>query len=699
MSELLAKYEYRGVQLEAQEAIEAARLNGEGCGLLNMATGLGKTYVAAKDVKKHLESNPDDRVLVLCHNNDILLQAHETFGEVLPDSVTHGHAFAGNLQDQAQVVYASFGTMNSPTLFDGVPLYQMFDAHEFNYRFVDEGHHSPARTHRQVIEYFQPSKSTDFLLGVSATPHRRDGRNVFEIFGPELYTKTLEEALAEGLLTPVIYKTYTDRLREMLENGEPIEGLTLSQLNKEIFVPRRDEEIAEILFDEMADIPNPHAMIFCQSIEHAKSMAKLLPEAVAIHSKLKPDLQRELKAAFKAGEFPVACVVDKFNEGIDLPNVNFVGFLRSTSSWRIWLQQLGRGLRTVEGKEFVKVVDLAADLERIEMILELEDKVRKVKAEQEGQPIEEIEPPFAPEFSQEARDAIAMSRTVRARLIKKQAELTPLPYVEDLSLPFSQGDIRVAAHHYAYSKDLNMPEFIDYHPHEVLMMAKIYESHTGSLDVHQLRDAYQAQFGEKMKISEINQLLDGLRGYGILSHVAFSKGEKGRQLWRLTAHAVDSLRQIEPYKSHYEQAQINLRRTVDELYAKAGGQNDYDASVFLGKEKDNERRIHIRNKKSRVNTGPEFSAENYMSVSVESRRRHYTETDITGQEGLMAINTESFKKRGIHYHLHGWYEVYDDITLFRWWVSYPGGYEKRPIIRMPTPAELDSLTQLLRSYS
>lgn len=400
------RLELRPGQAEALAAIETAREGGADRGYVNMATGLGKTYVAAHDVARFRAENPDARVLYMCHNTDILRQARNTFSDAL-GTTSHGNFFGGTYEDQEDIVYATFQSMNRK--LGGGKVHEAFDEQEFDYIVVDESHHGPAETYRQVIEHFKPR----FMLGLTATPDRQDQQDIREIFGEELHTELLEDAIAKGHLARPNYRVLTDHVRKLKEIETDLGKVSLSQLNREIFVRRRDGEIADLVAEHLYERENPRTIVFCNSINQAEHMAELLPGDVGtLHSKLPKNLQEERLSDFKAGKLDMLVTVDKLNEGVDVPEANVVVFLRSTESRTVWLQQLGRGLRKTDGKEEVLVLDFAASWERIQDIQNLRNRVG-VAYEQIPKAARQAKSPFRFEFSEEALQAVEVIRYAR----------------------------------------------------------------------------------------------------------------------------------------------------------------------------------------------------------------------------------------------------------------------------------------------
>lgn len=351
-------------QLECLDAVEATRTRGLKRALIVMASGLGKTVTSALIVKRFREGR-GGRVLFLCHNNDILYQAKATFQAVNGSECSYGyfHGEEKNLQ-HVDFLFASFQTMAKNQ--------EIFRPEEFAIIVVDESHHSHADTFRPTIEYFRP----EFLLGLTATPDRLDNLDIREIFGHEVYYLPLEEAMARGLVTPVDYRLLTDeiQLQGVVQASEG-KRVSLAELNRKIFVPRRDEEIARLITQYSSEFAHPRVIVFCSSIYHCNQLARFLPDSFAIHSRV-PEQERPIRLEmFRQGAISTVVTVDAFNEGIDVPQANVVAFLRSTSSATIFLQQLGRGLRRSEGKDKVIALDFIGNCERIQLVHGLLKKV------------------------------------------------------------------------------------------------------------------------------------------------------------------------------------------------------------------------------------------------------------------------------------------------------------------------------------
>ncbi len=325
-----------------------------------MASGLGKTVTVALDIKNWLKEHRG-RVLYLCHQNDILYQAKATIQAVLGSSSTFGffHGTEKNLRG-VDCLFASFQTMERSLDF--------FDPEEFSYVAVDESHHSQADTYRSVVEYFRPR----FLLAVTATPNRRDHRNIRELYGEEVYFLPLDEALARELVCPVDYRLMSEEIDlDEIIRQEAKDRLSIKALNRHIFLPRRDEEIAAIIGKHSGECTDPKIIVFCPSIEYCGRLTTLMPGSLPLHARIAQKERAVRLELFRQGIINAVLTVDAFNEGVDIPRANVVVFLRSTASSTVFLQQLGRGLRKADGKEKVVVLDFVANCERINMVYDL----------------------------------------------------------------------------------------------------------------------------------------------------------------------------------------------------------------------------------------------------------------------------------------------------------------------------------------
>lgn len=332
--------------------------------LIVMATGLGKTWLVAHYVCDELIMH--GRGLVLCHDTNILEQNLRVFREHLGEKVSLG-VFNGYEKefDAVNILFATFQTFREWKI--------VHFKNEFHFIIVDEAHHGEANTFKPVIEYFEPK----VLIGMTATPDRMDDRDICALFGDAVVEMSLEEGIAKGWLTPVEYHLLSDHingrilnkmLKEIREGGERV---SVKQLNQILFIERRDDEIARIILEH-----GNHGLVFCTNVLHADTFVKFLPNAATLHSKNTTEENDRALREFKEGTLQFLVAVDMLNEGIDIPRVGLVVFLRPTDSKTIFFQQLGRGLRRMKGKEKVTVLDFAGNCDRVAIVQQLVDHIR-----------------------------------------------------------------------------------------------------------------------------------------------------------------------------------------------------------------------------------------------------------------------------------------------------------------------------------
>jgi RNA polymerase primary sigma factor len=346
---ILAPYEH---QAEILHSIAEARASGRRRGLIDVATGLGKTAVAAFDVDRCLAQWDGGRVLYLCHQKDILEQAYQTFADVLPLSSSFGylHGMRKDL-DHRDVLFASFQAMASWR--------NRFDPTYFDYIIADETHHGPAPTYMPTLEYFQPR----WLSGLTATVDRTDDKDIRGFYGQPVASIPLPEALARGLLAPIDYRSINPGFL-----GDSVATMSVPEVRGLLDSGHFDREVVDLVLSYLLELETPRVMLFCPSINFCERIAPLLPGAWPIHHALPAEEQRRRLRAFRRGEIGTILTVDKFNEGVDVPDVNAVGFLRPTNSRTIFYQQLGRGLRRAVGKVGVLVMDMVGNSDRCKQV-------------------------------------------------------------------------------------------------------------------------------------------------------------------------------------------------------------------------------------------------------------------------------------------------------------------------------------------
>lgn len=340
-----------------------------------VATGLGKTVIAATIARKLWERGCR-RILVLCHAIDLALQLEQGFWPQITKEIPTSVFFAGLPPRNTEGI--SFGLYQS--LYGYLP---GIDPDQFDAIIVDEAHHALAHGFRSCLEHLQPK----FLVGMTATPWRGDGQSLTSVFGNPVAKVSLVDGMAMGYLSKVDYRILCDNVDWDNMQSLSEQNLSIRDLNKRLFLPQRDEAVIDELKNAIRDIPNPRIAVFSPSIEHSSRFADMLSAAgipcTALLSGIDKAERRKRLLAFAAGDYQAVCAVDIMNEGIDIPDVNILVFLRATHSRRIFVQQLGRGLRLSEGKEEVIVLDFVSDIRRMAEMIEMNNEGKVKGAEKE----------------------------------------------------------------------------------------------------------------------------------------------------------------------------------------------------------------------------------------------------------------------------------------------------------------------------
>ncbi len=360
-----AKYDLRRYQLAAAASVETD-MDLRGRALLVLATGLGKTVVGGEVIGRHIKAHPGARILVVAHMKELVEQLEKALWQHLDKDVP------------TQVLTGD----NKPISLDGVTVAtidSVLSAVEAGWRpsliMIDETHHvGETGMYAKLLDLCDDARQ----FGVTATPWRGDKFDIASRFGEPSYMMGIAEGMAAGFLTRVDYRLFVDNLDWDFVRSASEHGYSLKELNRALFLPQRDEEIIDQLRDAWRQINDPRAILFCQTIEHAERMASLLcgadqawHRAAYLHSGMSRQQRQILLNAFRLGRVPIITCVDVFNEGVDVPDVNLIGFLRVTHSRRIFVQQLGRGLRLREGKESLRVLDFVTDVRRVAATLDL----------------------------------------------------------------------------------------------------------------------------------------------------------------------------------------------------------------------------------------------------------------------------------------------------------------------------------------
>ena len=338
------------MQKNALESLDNLRKNNKDKALLISATGTGKTYLAAFDVK----AVHPKRMLFVVHRRSIAIKAMETFKTIIKDKSMG--LFSGDNRDiDCDYIFATIQTIYKPENR------QLFSKEEFNYIIIDEVHKAGAHSYQKLVNYFKPQ----FLLGMSATPERTDDFDIYKMFDYNIaYEIRLQQAMEYDLLCPFHYYGITD----ITINDQPINDM--SDFNLLV-----DEKRVDYVIDRINDYgysgDHVHGLIFVSRKEEACKLSEMFNQrgfhTCALTGEASEKQRQEAMDSLESneeGSLDYIFTVDIFNEGIDIPKVNQVVMLRSTQSSIIFIQQLGRGLRKNEEKDYVVVIDFIGNYKK-----------------------------------------------------------------------------------------------------------------------------------------------------------------------------------------------------------------------------------------------------------------------------------------------------------------------------------------------
>ena len=348
--------------------LKETRENGNKKGLVISATGTGKTYLAAMDIKQFFEinSNAENKLfeindkksktsnikfLFIAHREELLENAINVFSKILKiDKNEFGRIYGGLKEIDKSIIFASIQSLRN--------CYNEFKPSFFDYVIVDEFHHSMSDSYLKTLSYFNPK----FLLGLTATPKRMDGKDILSLCDYNVVDEIgIKEALEEDLIVPFHYfgvNDYTINYDNIpYKNGKYNEKILLENL----LLNTRTDYIVEKINKFGFDGDELSAVAFCQNIEHAffmkEEFSKKGYKSAVITANTSSNERSEILEKFKNKKIEILCVVDILNEGIDIPTINLLLFLRPTMSSTIFIQQIGRGLRKAKNKDFVTIID------------------------------------------------------------------------------------------------------------------------------------------------------------------------------------------------------------------------------------------------------------------------------------------------------------------------------------------------------
>ena len=322
--------------------------------LVIAATGVGKTVISAFDYKDFCKENRGkaNRLLFVVNREEILKQARDTFRAILKNNNFGELMVGGRTPESLEYLFVSIQSLNSRVLCE------ITSDDYYDFIIVDEFHHAAAPSYQRLLSYYKPK----VLLGLTATPERNDNKDIFKYFEDRISGEIrLPEAIDRKLLSPFQYFAVSDSV-DLSKLKWQRKGYNISELDK-VYTGNdiRVNNILTSLNKYITDINEVVGLGFCVSKEHAKFMAQRFNEAgiesLALTDESKKDDRNSAKEKLVNGELKFIFVVDIYNEGMDIPEVNTILFLRPTESLTVFLQQLGRGLRLSEGKECLTVLD------------------------------------------------------------------------------------------------------------------------------------------------------------------------------------------------------------------------------------------------------------------------------------------------------------------------------------------------------
>lgn len=341
-------------QKEILDTLRAERsLHGNTRNLIVAATGTGKTIISGFDYKGLVSTfGTYPRLLFVAHREEILKQSLHVFRGILKDPNFGDLMVGGNEPSQLDHLFTSIQSFNSRNLAE------ITSPDYYDMIIVDEFHHAAAPSYQKLLSYYTPK----ILLGLTATPERMDGLDILQYFNGKITAEIrLPEAINRKLLAPFHYFGVTDvvDLNDVSWKRGTYDPAELSYLftgNRE-----RVEQIIQAVQNYTTDIHDIIGLGFCVSVDHAEFMAESFTEAgipsECLHTKVSREDRFSVQKRLISRQIHFIFVVDLYNEGIDIPEVNTILFLRPTESLTVFLQQLGRGLRLSEGKECLTVLD------------------------------------------------------------------------------------------------------------------------------------------------------------------------------------------------------------------------------------------------------------------------------------------------------------------------------------------------------
>lgn len=326
--------------------------------LVIAATGTGKTVIAAFDYKRILKEVPRAKFLFVVHREEILRKSRSTFRNILRDQNFGDLLVSESKPESPEYLFASIQSLNSQRLWETLP------ADFYDYIVVDEFHHSASESYQKLLRHF----NLQYLLGLTATPERHDGLDVLSYFDYHIAAEIrLPDAISLKLLTPFQYFGITDHSSVDLQNVAWRSGRYDTKALNNIFNGNlgRAQLVLQKMSEFLLDIKKCRALCFCVSRDHAAFMDDFFRQHGVRSALLTSDSDKTERDSIQRRlvdrDINIICVVDIYNEGVDIPEIDTVLFLRPTESLTVFLQQLGRGLRLHDDKECLTVLDFVGN--------------------------------------------------------------------------------------------------------------------------------------------------------------------------------------------------------------------------------------------------------------------------------------------------------------------------------------------------
>ena len=346
-------------QIEILEKLHAERIvHNNYTNLVVAATGTGKTVISVFDYKRFCSEygNNRKRLLFVAHREEILRQSLDCFRGILRD-YNFGDLMVGSSKPSSlDHLFVSIQSFNSQEL------YNQTDPYYYDYIVIDEFHHAASESYQKLLNYYCPK----ILIGLTATPERMDGKDILHYFGNHVSAEIrLPEAIDRKLLSTFQYFVITDpvslRNLKWARGGYDVTEIENIYTDEQGWGVRRATLIIDSVMKYVADIRNVKGLAFCVSRTHAAFMAKQFNDAGITSLYLTADSADKERLTAKeelvSGKIKFIFVVDLYNEGVDIPEINTILFLRPTESLTVFLQQLGRGLRITDDKDCLTVLD------------------------------------------------------------------------------------------------------------------------------------------------------------------------------------------------------------------------------------------------------------------------------------------------------------------------------------------------------